>query len=59
MATAQLPPGPKGRLLSGHLPEFRRDRLGFLAMCAHEYGDIVSLSPGVEARHLAEPSSRH
>ena len=38
-----LPPGPKGHLLAGSLPEFRHDVLGFLAACARTYGDIVSI----------------
>jgi len=38
-----LPPGPKGHLLVGSLPEFRRDILGFFARCAREYGDVVPL----------------
>ena len=38
--------GPKGRAIIGHLAEFRADRLGFLAYCAKEYGDVVSLRLG-------------
>jgi cytochrome P450 len=38
-----LPPGPRGHVLLGSLPEFRRDVLGFFAACAREYGDIVPL----------------
>jgi len=37
----RLPPGPKGQPLVGSLLDFRRDPLGFLANCAHDYGDIV------------------
>ncbi len=40
------PPGPKGHWLSGNLPEFRRDRLGFLTHCARTYGDVVKLRFG-------------
>lgn len=36
------PPGPKAHGLSGHLPELRRDRLGFFTRCAREYGDVVA-----------------
>jgi cytochrome P450 len=36
-----LPPGPKGRLLIGHLPEINRDILTFFTQCAREYGDVV------------------
>ena len=38
--------GPKGHLISGNLPEFRKDPLGFVTMCAREYGDIVPLRAG-------------
>jgi hypothetical protein len=37
------PPGPKGHWLLGHLPERRRDVLGFFSRCAREYGDVVAL----------------
>ena len=35
--------GPKPRLLTGHLAEFRADRLSFFTRCAREYGDVVPL----------------
>jgi cytochrome P450 len=35
--------GPRGRLISGHLPDFRRDRLAFFTHCARTYGDVVPL----------------
>jgi len=35
--------GPKPRWITGHLSEFRADRLGFFVRCAKEYGDIVPL----------------
>jgi len=38
-----LPPGPKGRPISGNFPEYTRDQLGFLTRCAREYGDMVRL----------------
>jgi cytochrome P450 len=38
-----LPPGPRGRVVVGSLPEFRRDVLGFFAACARDYGDIVPI----------------
>ncbi len=41
MATLSAPRGPKGHLLSGHFPEFRRDALGFALRSAREYGDVV------------------
>jgi len=43
---ARLPPGPRGRFLTGNLPDFRRGRLDFLTRCAREYGDFVSLRFG-------------
>jgi cytochrome P450 len=46
MSTKRLPPGPKARLLSGHLREFMGDRLNFLARCARDHGDISSIRLG-------------
>jgi cytochrome P450 len=47
MVTATAPPpGPRGRWLAGNLPEYRRDRLGFLTRCARDYGDMVALRFG-------------
>jgi cytochrome P450 len=43
---APLPPGPKGHFLSGNLPEFGQDALGFLERCAREYGDVFALRLG-------------
>lgn len=37
------PAGPPGRRLSGHLREIIDDRLGFLTMCARQYGDFVPM----------------
>jgi cytochrome P450 len=34
------PPGPKGHLLVGVLPEFRNDPAGFLEKMARQYGDV-------------------
>jgi len=39
-------PGPHRRWITGNLPEFRKDRLGFLTACAREYGDCVSIRLG-------------
>ena len=47
MAAALQVHGPKRHLLAGNLPEFRRDRLGFLMTCAREHGDVVPLRFGV------------
>ena len=38
-----LPAGPKPRLITGHLADFRADRLGFFTRCARQYGDVVPL----------------
>ncbi|MDX1624329.1 MAG: cytochrome P450 [Gemmatimonadota bacterium] len=38
----RLPPGPPGRPLVGHLPEFARDTLGFVEALAAEHGDVAS-----------------
>ncbi|MBZ5677451.1 MAG: cytochrome P450 [Acidobacteriia bacterium] len=39
-------PGPKGHLLVGVLPEFRKDPAGFLETMAREYGDVVYIPLG-------------
>lgn len=46
MTLAALPPGPKGRWLSGSLPEFRHDRLAFFTDCARTHGDVVRFRLG-------------
>ena len=38
-----LPRGPRGHWFLGHLTEFRRDRLEFMATVARDYGDVVPL----------------
>ena len=38
-----LPPGPKGSLLTGNLSEYVPDQLGFLTRSAKQYGDVVRL----------------
>jgi len=35
--------GPKAHPITGHLTQFRADRLGFFTHCARTYGDIVPL----------------
>src|SRR4051794_26417852 len=45
MPRTALPPGPKGRLLSGHIAEFH-NFLDFLPRCAREFGDVVSFRFG-------------
>jgi len=37
---ARFPPGPKGSLVLGVMPEFNRDTLAFITRC-REYGDVV------------------
>jgi cytochrome P450 len=44
--THSKPPGPKGRLLVGVLPEFRKDPAGFLEKMARQYGDAVYIPLG-------------
>src|SRR5262245_21883582 len=46
MTTLNVPPGPKGRLLSGNIRDMRRDTLGFFARCAREFGDVASFRVG-------------
>src|SRR5215218_10348103 len=45
MIRAAVPPGPRGRLLGGHVHEFQ-NFLAFLPRCAREFGDIVSFRFG-------------
>jgi cytochrome P450 len=42
----RLPPGPRGRLLTGSLAEFVQNRLDFLTDCARRYGDVCSFRLG-------------
>src|SRR3954454_15476150 len=47
---------PRGNWLTGHLRPFQRDRLGYLADCAREYGDDVDLRLGpMRVRLLSHP----
>lgn len=41
--TLHSPPGPKGHLLGENLREYASDPLGFLTICAREYGDVARL----------------
>lgn len=41
-ADLPLPPGPKGNLLLGVMPEFNRDSLSFIERCK-DYGDVVRM----------------
>ncbi len=48
MATvATLPPGPKGKFLTGNLAEFHKDILSFYTRCAQEYGDVAQFRLGM------------
>lgn len=42
LANLPSPPGPKGNLLLGVMPEFNRDMLGFIQRC-QRFGDVVSM----------------
>lgn len=46
MTTALVVPGPRSHPITGHLSEFREDRLGFFTTCARQYGDRVALRLG-------------
>ena len=52
MATAVLPPGPKGRLIVGMFPEFRRDPPLFLLNVARQHGDIAYFKLGQQHFYL-------
>ncbi len=43
MRLSPAPPGPKGHLLVGSLPEIQRDELDFLVQQVREHGDIVHI----------------
>jgi cytochrome P450 len=47
--------GPRGYPLLGHLPDFLRDKLGFLSRCAARYGDVVKLKIGEPTFLLNNP----
>jgi cytochrome P450 len=46
MGDNRLPPGPKGRPITGHLHLLRHGRLDFYTRCAREYGDVFLLRFG-------------
>jgi cytochrome P450 len=46
------PPGPKGRMLVGVLPEFRKNAPEFLRRVADEYGDLAYLPLGRQRIYL-------
>jgi cytochrome P450 len=47
MTATVWPPGPKGRILRGNVPEFGPDWIGALLRYAREYGDFVPLRLGL------------
>jgi cytochrome P450 len=52
MPTLTRPPGPKGRLLTGHLGELRNDLLGLYTRTAREHGDCALLWFGLRPVYL-------
>lgn len=52
MATAVLPPGPKGSSLFGVFPEFRKDPPLFLLNVARHYGDVAFFKMGSQKFYL-------
>jgi cytochrome P450 len=53
MAVSPVPPGPRGRLLTGNLKEFFHDRLAFFTACARRHGDLSSFRLGPRRAYLA------
>ncbi|MGQ0562892.1 MAG: cytochrome P450 [Gemmatimonadota bacterium] len=52
MLVKAVPPGPRGGLVLGNLPEFARDVLGYHERCRDDYGDIVRLRLGARYFYL-------
>jgi cytochrome P450 len=50
-----IPSGPPGYPILGDLPDFLRDKLGFLSRCADQYGDVVKLKIGEPTYLLLSP----
>jgi cytochrome P450 len=51
---AKLPPRPPAKSwITGHLPDFSQDRLGFMSRCAHDYGDMTRFRLGHLRVYLA------
>jgi cytochrome P450 len=53
--TLTAPFGPAGYPILGHLPDFLRDKLGFLSRCAAQYGEVVKLRIGEPTFLLNNP----
>jgi cytochrome P450 len=47
MPATLLPPGPKGKLLTGNLAELRQDTLAVFTRCAREFGDVATIRFGI------------
>ncbi len=47
MPATLLPPGPKGKLLTGNIGDMRREALDFFLRCAREYGDVAAIRLGL------------
>ena len=47
MPAKMLPPGPKGRFLTGHLADLRRDVLALYTRCCMEFGDVSTVRFGM------------
>jgi cytochrome P450 len=52
MPVAVLPPGPKGKFLTGNIGDMRRDALAFFSRCAREYGDVACFRMGLTRIYL-------
>jgi cytochrome P450 len=52
MPPPRLPPGPKGRVLLGSLPDARRDPLAFVLRVSAEYGDVVHIRLATQRVYL-------
>jgi len=58
MPSKTLPPGPKGRFLTGNLGDLRRDVLALYTRCCMEFGDISTLRFGMRRVWLlSQPES--
>ncbi len=52
MATAVLPPGPKGKPFFGVFPQFRKDPPRYLLSVARQYGDVAYFTMGSQKFYL-------
>ena len=52
MISTRRAPGPKGHLLLGNLPEFRRDILSLFAQAQKEHGDLIRLRLAHTVAHV-------